>query len=348
VSAPTLSVVLSFRNEADVIPELIGRLAKSLEGAGIDYELIFVNDASTDRSLALLEEHRARDPRVKIVNMSRRFGVAPCVIAGIHYARGQAVVYMDTDLQDPPELIPTLVARWREGADVVYTVRTARQGESPWKMRVTRAAYRAIQMVSDIQLPVEAGDFKLLSRRVVDHLLTLDEKDLYVRGLVTWVGFEQVAVPYERQARGAGDTHFPLLRSWGPASSFVAGVTSFSHAPLIAFLLLGLLGGAVSVVALVALCCEDRRPRIEPARRVRIAALTRSRSASASRVCTSRASTAKPGRPRYIVERAIGFDERAEQSPRRRASTRADRRPLSAARPWVDRAASDCMSRSSL
>jgi polyisoprenyl-phosphate glycosyltransferase len=316
VSAPTLSVVLSFRNEADVIPELIGRLAKSLEGAGIDYELIFVNDASTDRSLALLEEHRARDPRVKILNMSRRFGVAPCVIAGIHYARGAAVVYMDTDLQDPPELIPTLVARWREGADVVYTVRTARQGESVWKLRVTRAAYRAIQMVSDIQLPVEAGDFKLLSRRVVDHLLTLGEQDLYVRGLVTWVGFRQVAVPYERRARGAGDTHFPLLRSWGPASSFVAGVTSFSHAPLIAFLLLGLLGGALSVIALVALLLA-RIVAAAPsgtAWLVAFGALLWSTLALGIGVVglyVARIHRDVLGRPRYIVESAIGFDERS-------------------------------------
>jgi dolichol-phosphate mannosyltransferase len=314
VSAPVLSIVLSFRNEAEVIPELIARLHDSLEGANISYELIFVNDASTDRSRALLEEHRSRDPRVKILNMSRRFGVAPCVIAGLRHASGDAVVYMDTDLQDPPELIPTLVARWREGADVVYTVRTARQGESPWKMRVTRAAYRAIQMASEIEMPVEAGDFKLLSRRVVDHLLTLDEKDLYVRGLVAWVGFTQVAVPYERQARGAGDTHFPLLRSWGPASSFVAGVTSFSHAPLIGFLLLGLAGGALAGLALVVLLLKSliATPASVVAWAVAFGSLLWSTLALGIGVVglyLARIHREVLGRPRYIVESAIGFDK---------------------------------------
>jgi dolichol-phosphate mannosyltransferase len=314
VSAPVLSVVLSFRNEADVIPELISRLAKSLEGAGIDYELIFVNDASTDGSLALLEALRARDPRVKILNMSRRFGVAPCVMAGMQFARGDAVVYMDTDLQDPPELIPTLVARWREGADVVYTVRTSRQGESVWKMRVTRAAYRAIQLASDIELPIEAGDFKLLSRRVVDQLIALGEQDLYVRGLVTWMGFRQVAVPYERQPRGAGEAHFPLLRSWGPISSFVAGVTSFSHAPLIAFLLLGLAGGALSMLALALLLLAG----VVGAAASSIAWLvafgvllwsTLALGIGVIGLYLARIHREVLGRPRYIVESAIGFDE---------------------------------------
>ena len=313
MSDPTLSVVLSFRNEAKVIPELIARLRTALEGAQIDYELLFVNDASTDGSLALLEAERSHDPRVKIINMSRRFGVAPCVIAGMHYASGQAVVYMDTDLQDPPELIPTLVARWREGADVVYTVRTARQGESQWKMRVTRAAYRAIEMASEIEMPVEAGDFKLLSRRVVDHLLSLDEKDLYVRGLVAWVGFEQVAVPYERQPRGAGETHFPLLRSWGPASSFVAGVTSFSHAPLVAFLMLGLVCGALSVLALVLLLLKSvvAQSPSGVAWLVALGALSWSTLALGIGVVglyLARIHREVLGRPRYIVESAIGFD----------------------------------------
>jgi dolichol-phosphate mannosyltransferase len=250
-AGPLVSVVLSFRNEEEVIPELVGRLQRALRGAGVDYELIFVNDASSDGSLAALEQQRKLDPGVKIVNMSRRFGVAPCVLAGMRYARGDAVVYMDADLQDPPELLPELIARWRDGADVVYTVRTHRHGESTLKMRVTRAAYRVIQAVSEVAPPVEAGDFKLLARRVVDRLLALEEKDLYVRGLVSWLGFRQVAVPYERQARAGGQTHFPLLRSWGPAAAFATGVTSLSHAPLVAFLLLGLAGGALSLAGLL-------------------------------------------------------------------------------------------------
>lgn len=249
---PLVSVVLSFRNEESVIPELINRLQRALRGADLAYELVFVNDASSDGSLALLEEQHRKDPAVKVVNMSRRFGVAPCVLAGMRYAQGDAVVYMDADLQDPPELIPELVARWRGGAEIVYTVRTARHGEHGGKLWLTRLAYRAVARLAELELPEEAGDFKLLSRRAVTHLLAFGEHDLYVRGLVSWLGFRQVAVPYERQARAGGETHFPLLRL-GPVAAFATAVTSFSHLPLVCFLLLGLAGGALSLLALVGL-----------------------------------------------------------------------------------------------
>src|SRR5918994_4793200 len=139
---PLVSVVLSFRNEAENIPTLVARLAAMFAGQPVDYELIFVNDASTDRSLDLLLGERERNPRVKVLNLSRRFGVAEGVLAGMEVARGDAVVYMDADLQDPPEVIPELISRWQAGADVVHTVRTRRHGESPLKMRLTRLAYR--------------------------------------------------------------------------------------------------------------------------------------------------------------------------------------------------------------
>lgn len=310
-----LSVVLSFRNEADVIPELIDRLDAAMKTADVDYELIFVNDDSTDRSLAILEERRATNPRIKILNMSRRFGVAPCVMAGFQHARGDAVVYMDTDLQDPPELIPTLVARWREGADVVYTVRTDRQGESRAKLALTRAAYRVIQRLSSIDLPVEAGDFKLLSRRVIEELERLGEQDLYMRGLVTWVGFRQVAVPYERQPRGAGVTHFPLLGSMGPITTFVAGFTSFSHAPLVLFLLLGIAIGAASKLVLLGMIVAwlVGSPPSAAAALIAIGVLcwaTLLFGIGVLGLYVARIHREALGRPRYIVASAIGFDER--------------------------------------
>ena len=180
--------------------------------------------------------------------MSRRFGVAECVIAGMRHARGDAVVTMDTDLQDPPELLPQLVQKWRDGADVVYTVRSARAGEPRHKVVLTRWAYRMIGAIANVKLPVEAGDFKLLSRRVADELVKLEEKDPYLRGLVAWVGFKQVPVYYERQPRQAGATHFPLFRSKGPFVTLVTGLTSFSMIPLTGFLALG---GAVCLLALV-------------------------------------------------------------------------------------------------
>jgi polyisoprenyl-phosphate glycosyltransferase len=237
--APLVSVVLSFRNEQEVLPRLIERLTVALGEAGVRHELIFVNDASSDGSRELLEDARRRDPRVKLIHMSRRFGVAECVVAGIRHARGDAVVMMDTDLQDPPELLPQLVQKWREGADVVYTVRSARPGEPRHKIALTRWAYRIIRAIANVDLPVDAGDFKLLSRRVADELVKLEEKDPYLRGLVAWMGFRQVPVYYERQPRPAGESHFPLFRSKGPFVTLVTGLTSFSMIPLTGFLALG-------------------------------------------------------------------------------------------------------------
>jgi glycosyltransferase involved in cell wall biosynthesis len=244
---PLVSVVLSFRNEAENIPTLVARLAAAFAEQPVDYELIFVNDASTDRSLDLLIGERARNPRVKVLNMSRRFGVAEGVLAGMEAARGDAVVYMDADLQDPPELIPELIARWRAGSDVVHTIRTRRHGENALKMLATGMAYRIIQFGSSIELPVDAGDFKLLSRRVVDHLLKLREADPYLRGLVVWLGYPQVFVPYEREARHAGRTHFPFF-SRNPWKTFALGLTTFSFMPIYACLALAAAGLVLSAV----------------------------------------------------------------------------------------------------
>ena len=244
---PLVSVVLSFRNEAGNIPTLVARLAAAFAEQPVDYELIFVNDASTDRSLDLLIGERARNPRVKVLNMSRRFGVAEGVLAGMEAARGDAVVYMDADLQDPPELIPELIARWRAGSDVVHTIRTRRHGENALKMFATGMAYRIIQFGSSIELPVDAGDFKLLSRRVVDHLLRLREADPYLRGLVVWLGYPQVFVPYERDARHSGRTHFPFF-SRNPWKTFALGLTTFSFMPIYACLALAAAGLVLAAV----------------------------------------------------------------------------------------------------
>lgn len=233
-----ISVVFSFRNEEAVLGELIRRTQQVLRGLNCDYELLFVNDASTDGSLAVLEDWRTREPAIKILNMSRRFGIHPCVQAGLRHASGDAVIYLDADLQDPPELIPQLVERWRAGADVVNTIRTRRHGESPFKMWLTRQAYRILHWVSETEVPMNMGEYKLLSRRVVDELAQLNEQDPFFRGLIRWVGFRQDTVYYERDARFGGETHFPLLGS-GPIREFMRGLLSFSAAPLYVALILG-------------------------------------------------------------------------------------------------------------
>jgi len=252
--------VLSFRNEEKVIPELIRRLSRVLGEVSINYELIFVNDASTDSSLQILEQESGTDPHIRIITMSRVFGVAECIVAGLAHASGDAVIYMDSDLQDPPEIIPELVEKWRAGADVVYTVRTARDGEHPLRQICTKLAYRVIRgFTSEVNLTVEAGDFKLLSRRVVSELLKLEEKDPYLRGLVPWLGFKQVPVYYKRHPRAAGETHFPVFRNFfkdlltfkGGAGTFAIAITSFSMLPVVLLLVFGVLVSSLSLLALV-------------------------------------------------------------------------------------------------
>jgi dolichol-phosphate mannosyltransferase len=238
-SNPLISVVLSFRNEEAVILELVQRLQKAFRSASLRYELIFVNDSSSDSSLEFLEEQRKDDPCIKVINMSRRFGITPCVLAGFARASGDAVVYMDSDLQDPPELIPKLVEKWQTGVDVVHTVRTKRLGESSFKMWLTRQAYRIINAVSSVDIIENAGDFKLLSRRAANIFIQLPEYDPFMRGLSAWVGFKQDSVPYERDPRHSGTTKFSLWSSMNPYEEFVRGITFFSSAPLYFSLFVG-------------------------------------------------------------------------------------------------------------
>lgn len=251
----TISVVLSFYNEASVLPELLTRLravfAELLKNKTIgDYELIFVNDNSSDHSEALLRAEMVQGDIV-LVNMTRNFGVSECVMAGFNQAKGDAVIYMDADLQDPPELIPKLVQTWQSDAEaaVVYTTRTKRKGEHFLKMWITKWGYRLINLISDIELPADSGDFKLLDRIVVDRLLEIKEDKPYIRGLVSWVGYKQVQVFYEREARfdGRENTKMPVLSKRVLYYWLDRALISFSDAPLKVILLLGLVLSAISL-----------------------------------------------------------------------------------------------------
>jgi dolichol-phosphate mannosyltransferase len=242
-----ISFVFSFRNEEENIPELVRRVsdvAASLPD--VRHEMIFVNDASDDTSVELLTTLQSSHP-ITIITMSRRFGVTPCVIAGFAHARGDAVVYMDSDLQDPPEIVREMYQRFLAGADVVHATRTRREGETALKMYATRRAYRLINYFSDIHLPENTGDFKLLSAKVVREILQLKEYDPYMRGLSVWVGYRQDFVLYERDRRFKGETKFPLF-SRGPAMEFIRGLTAYSAAPLYFSFVFGL---AVSLFAVV-------------------------------------------------------------------------------------------------
>ena len=221
------------------MPELIRRTRHVLDqeerkGHLRGHELIFVNDASTDRSLEIILDAAKGRQDIRLINMSRTFGVAPCIMAGMQYSRGDAVIYMDADLQDPPEVIPELLDTWRKDnrIDVVHTVRKKRLGESRIKLFVTKIGYWILNSFSSIAIPVEAGDFKLLSRRAVNHIVQLRETRPYIRGLVCWIGFKQAFIQYERQARQAGETKFPIF-GWKVMSNFFgSALISFCALPL--------------------------------------------------------------------------------------------------------------------
>ena len=245
-----LSVVFSFRNEEGNIKELVNRINISLEKLiNWNYELIFVNDNSTDNSESILLELQKKYP-IRIINMSRNFGVDPCVLAGFRNAKGDAIVYLHTDLQDPPEIIPDLIKKHEEGFDVDHTIRTKRKGESKFRMLVTRIAYLLINILSDINLPIEAGDYKLISRKALDKILNQKEFRPYVRGLSVWVGFKQTFYKYERQARGSGKSKMSLL-SKGPVTDFVNGITSYSLKPLYIGIFFGFLSIIISVLLII-------------------------------------------------------------------------------------------------
>ncbi len=267
-----ISVVLSFYNEENVIPELLARMRKMFseliakQKIG-SYELIFVNDNSTDNSEQLLRAEIANGD-VVLVNMTRNFGVSECVMAGISQAKGDAVIYMDADLQDPPELIPELIEKWQEDQQVgvVYTTRRRRAGENAFKMWFTKLGYRIINLISEIHLPADSGDFKLLSREVVDRLLELKEDKPYMRGLVSWVGYKQVQVFYDREARfdGRENSKMPVFSRKVLYYWLDRALISFSDAPLKAILLLGLVLSCVSLSYIVVIIIQKIMGWYEP------------------------------------------------------------------------------------
>jgi glycosyltransferase involved in cell wall biosynthesis len=249
VDAPVLSLVLPLFNEEATIPELDRRLRAFLadvgSGVGESWEVIFVNDGSRDRSPALLKELAKAEPRYKVLSLARNFGHQMAITAGLDRASGEAVVVMDADLQDPPEVVRQMVAKWREGYDVVFGVRSRRHGESAFKKLTAALFYRLLRaMLGDVSIPVDAGDFRLMSRPVVLTLRALRERHRFVRGLVWWVGFRQTAVTYERPGRFAGETKYPLRRMLRFA---IDGITSFSTVPLRMATWLGLLAGMVAI-----------------------------------------------------------------------------------------------------
>jgi dolichol-phosphate mannosyltransferase len=228
-----ISVVVPFYNEEGNVPEMIRRTAGVLDrvalARGDEYEIVAVNDGSRDGTLNALRAAQREQPRLVVVDLSRNFGHQIAATAGMETARGDAVVLMDGDLQDPPELIERMLATWREGFDVVYATRRARRGESGFKLLTAGVFYRVIRRLTNVDIPVDTGDFRLMSRRVVDALGQTRERHRFLRGLVSWVGFKQTGIEYDRDARFSGSTKYPLSKMMRFAFD---GITSFSEIPL--------------------------------------------------------------------------------------------------------------------
>jgi len=240
-----LSVVAPMLDEREVAREFHRRVGAAL--AGIPYELIVVDDGSTDGTSELLDKLAAQDPRLRVVHLSRTFGHQPALTAGLDRARGDAAVMMDADLQDPPEVIPELLAAWQEGAEVVVARRRHRAGESRFKLLSARWFYALMGRLAQVRLEPDAGDFRLLDRQALDALRSLRERSRFLRGMTAWVGFRQVTVDYDRDPRVSGETKFPLRKMLRFAAD---GVASFSHFPLQLATIIGFLTTAVAFVGL--------------------------------------------------------------------------------------------------
>ena len=242
---PEISVVVPCYNEDAVLLETTRRLTASLEQIGRSFEIVYVDDGSRDNTPRILTEIHGSDPRVRVVRLSRNFGHQIAISAGLEYARGAAVVLIDADLQDPPEVIAEMVELWQQGYDVVYGTRQHRDGETAFKTLTAKWFYRFMNKLSDVPMPLDSGDFRLLDRKVVDALLAMPERDRFMRGMVSWVGFNQVSVPYDRAPRHAGDSKYTLLKM---ARFATDGILSFSIAPLRLASLMGVVAFALALL----------------------------------------------------------------------------------------------------
>lgn len=246
-TSPIYSIVVPVYNEELVIKESYRRLKEVMDSCKEAYEIIFINDGSKDKTVEIIEEICFKDKNIKLINFSRNFGHQVAVTAGMDNASGKAIVIIDADLQDPPKVILKMIKKWKEGYEVVYGKRLKRNGETFFKKLTAKTYYRILRRLSSIEIPVDTGDFRLIDRKVCDVLKSMPEKNRYVRGLVSWVGFKQVAVEYERDERFAGETKYPLKKMIKLSAD---GITSFSHKPLKLSIYFGIIMSLLSFVTI--------------------------------------------------------------------------------------------------
>jgi polyisoprenyl-phosphate glycosyltransferase len=240
-----LSIVAPVYDEEQLVEEFVARACAA--AADYEFELVIVNDGSSDSTPELLDRIAAADPRVRVIHLSRNFGHQAALTAGLEHARGDVVAMLDADLQDPPELIPDMIARWSQGAEVVYAVRKQRSGETAFKLATASWFYRLFNKLAQVDLEANSGDFRLLDRRALDALLAMTERSRFLRGMTVWVGFNQTAISYERDARQAGETKYTLRKMLRFSLDAIA---SFSHLPLQLATYAGLLSAGVAFIAI--------------------------------------------------------------------------------------------------
>ena len=244
---PTFSVIAPIYNEVENLPELYRRVSEVMDSTGETWELILVDDGSSDGSTELMRNLAEEDQRVRPVIFARNFGHQIAVTGGMDYSRGQAVIVIDADLQDPPEVILKLITKWREGYEVVYAVRAEREGESWFKLVTAAAFYRLIQRITDVNIPLDTGDFRLLDRKVVDVMGRMRERHRFLRGMSSWSGFKQIGVEYKRAKRFAGETKYPFRKMIKFASD---AITGFSYFPLQLATYMGFISAGFSCLAI--------------------------------------------------------------------------------------------------
>jgi len=247
---PVFSIVAPVFNEEEVLQELYDRVKSVMETVGDPWELVLINDGSQDNSAEVIDRLHKQDNRVRGLSFSRNFGFQQALAAGFAMTRGEAIINVDADLQDPPEIIPELIAQWRNGYDVVFGVRSSREGETWFKRTTARIFYRLIRRITNIDIPLDTGDFRLMDRRVVNAIGKMPERHRFLRGMVPWLGYRQIGVKYERQARFAGQAKFTSVRKMLPFA--MDAITSFSHFPLQLATYLGFLIALVSGLAIAA------------------------------------------------------------------------------------------------
>jgi dolichol-phosphate mannosyltransferase len=244
---PIYSIIAPVYNEEDSLPVLYDRIVETMEKSGAPWELVLIDDGSKDRSTEIMRELAKKDARIRPVIFARNFGHQIAVTAGLDYARGDAAVIIDADLQDPPEVILEMIAKWKEGFEVVYAVRSEREGESWFKKLTASLFYRIIYRITDVKIPLDTGDFRLLDRKVINVMNQMRERHRFLRGMSSWIGFRQVGLPYRRAARFAGVTKYPFSKMMKLALN---AITSFSYFPLQMATFVGFFAAGFSILAI--------------------------------------------------------------------------------------------------